>query len=67
MEILTVKLTKRLYDQLFTKDTPKEYEIVKVTESPYWEDPRWRAQQKVATKAWDRLKEIEFKIKHDIK
>jgi hypothetical protein len=69
MEIVKISISKELFEKLFTEGHIKsgEYELIEVTEPnfDYGMDEKWTEAKSASIKAYKKLKEIEFNLRHN--
>jgi hypothetical protein len=67
VEVVTLKLTKQDFEELYNNDSlPYDYEIKQVEpfDESYPDDPVWLKLKKQSTDAFKLLKEYEFNKRH---
>jgi hypothetical protein len=70
-EVITLKITKEAFEELYNMGLidldEKEYKISRVEphDVEYEDDPVWKELKKESNNAYKKLKEHEFKLRHD--
>lgn len=72
-EVITLKITKAAFEELYNMGLidldEKDYKISRIEphEVEYSEDEQWKELKKASNEAFKKLKEHEFKLRHERK